>query len=85
MALAAGTRCPSPRHGGQKARQACAYVPLEALDVLDPTPGAGAPPTASAWAKVMFRGKHRDEGLTSEQAVDEKAFAGGGSIPATSA
>ena len=62
----------------KKARQGVRYVPLEALDVLDPeTYDTGAARTARRMGEVMFRGNVVMKGYLKNRHATEQAFAGG--------
>jgi fatty-acyl-CoA synthase len=61
----------------KKARQGVRYVPLEALDVLDPDSMAAVPHDGSSMGEVMFRGNIVMKGYLKNKAATEAAFAGG--------
>jgi fatty-acyl-CoA synthase len=49
-----------------KSRQGVRYVPLDALDVLDPETMQPVPADGTTLGEVMFRGQRRDEGVSQE-------------------
>jgi fatty-acyl-CoA synthase len=61
----------------KKARQGVRYVPLEALDVLDPETMVPVPRDGATMGEVMFRGNVVMKGYLKNKAASEKAFAGG--------
>jgi fatty-acyl-CoA synthase len=60
-----------------KARQGVRYLPLEALDVLDPDSMAPVPRDGETMGEVMFRGNVVMKGYLKNKSATEKAFAGG--------
>jgi fatty-acyl-CoA synthase len=61
----------------RKARQGVRYVPLEALDVLDPQSMRPVPRDGEAMGEVMFRGNVVMKGYLKNKSASEKAFEGG--------
>jgi fatty-acyl-CoA synthase len=61
----------------KKARQGVRYVPLEALDVLDPDTMQPVPRDGETLGEVMFRGNVVMKGYLKNRAASDKAFAGG--------
>jgi fatty-acyl-CoA synthase len=61
----------------KKARQGVRYVPLEALDVLDPETMRPVPRDGETLGEVMFRGNVVMKGYLKNKASTEKAFEGG--------
>jgi fatty-acyl-CoA synthase len=61
----------------KKARQGVRYVPLEALDVLDPHTMAPVKRDGESMGEVMFRGNVVMKGYLKNKPASEKAFAGG--------
>ncbi len=61
----------------KKARQGVRYVPLEALDVLDPDTMAPVERDGKSMGEVMFRGNVVMKGYLKNKPSTEKAFAGG--------
>jgi fatty-acyl-CoA synthase len=53
------------------------YVPLEALDVLDPDTLTPVPRDGATLGEVMFRGNVVMKGYLKNRAASDKAFAGG--------
>jgi len=70
-ALAAGDQA------AKKARQGVRYVPLEALDVLDPDSMQPVPRDGETLGEVMFRGNVVMKGYLKNKASTDQAFAGG--------
>ena len=69
---------PPAEQAAKKARQGVRYVPLEALDVLDPdTHARRCRATARRMGEVMFRGNVVMKGYLKNKPATEKAFAGG--------
>jgi fatty-acyl-CoA synthase len=60
-----------------KARQGVRYLPLEALDVLDPDSMAPVPRDGETMGEVMFRGNVVMKGYLKNKSATEKAFEGG--------
>jgi 3-(methylthio)propionyl---CoA ligase len=60
-----------------KARQGVRYLPLEALDVLDPETMQPVPRDGETMGEVMFRGNVVMKGYLKNKSATEKAFAGG--------
>ena len=61
----------------KKARQGVRYVPLEALDVLDPETMQPVPRDGETLGEVMFRGNVVMKGYLKNKASSDKAFEGG--------
>ena len=61
----------------KKARQGVRYIPLEALDVLDPSTMTPVPRTGTSIGEVMFRGNVVMKGYLKNKRATEEAFAGG--------
>jgi fatty-acyl-CoA synthase len=61
----------------KKARQGVRYVPLDALDVLDPDSMAPVRRDGESMGEVMFRGNVVMKGYLKNKSATEKAFAGG--------
>ena len=61
----------------RKARQGVRYLPLEALDVLDPDTMRPVPRDGQTLGEVMFRGNVVMKGYLKNRPATEKAFAGG--------
>src|ERR1700704_1452785 len=61
----------------KKARQGVRYVPLEALDVLDPETMVPVNRDGQSMGEVMFRGNVVMKGYLKNKSASEKAFAGG--------
>jgi 3-(methylthio)propionyl---CoA ligase len=61
----------------KKARQGVRYVPLEALDVMDPDTMAPVPRDGETMGEVMFRGNVVMRGYLKNRKATEAAFAGG--------
>jgi fatty-acyl-CoA synthase len=61
----------------KKARQGVRYVPLEALDVLDPETMRPVPRDGETLGEVMFRGNVVMKGYLKNKAATEKEFNGG--------
>jgi fatty-acyl-CoA synthase len=70
-------RLPLPEQAAKKARQGVRYVPLEALDVLDPETMRPVPRDGETLGEVMFRGNVVMKGYLKNKSATEKAFAGG--------
>jgi fatty-acyl-CoA synthase len=66
-----------PEQAAKKARQGVRYVPLEALDVLDPESMRPVPRDGATLGEVMFRGNVVMKGYLKNKATTAKAFAGG--------
>jgi fatty-acyl-CoA synthase len=60
-----------------KARQGVRYLPLEALDVLDPETMKPVPRDGETMGEVMFRGNVVMKGYLKNKSATEKEFAGG--------
>jgi fatty-acyl-CoA synthase len=60
-----------------KARQGVRYLPLEALDVLDPETMKPVPRDGETMGEVMFRGNVVMKGYLKNRSATEKEFAGG--------
>jgi fatty-acyl-CoA synthase len=67
----------SAEQAAKKARQGVRYVPLEALDVLDPETMKPVPHDGETIGEVMFRGNVVMKGYLRNQKSTEAAFAGG--------
>jgi fatty-acyl-CoA synthase len=61
----------------KKARQGVRYLPLEALDVMDPETMKPVARDGAAMGEVMFRGNVVMKGYLKNKAATDKAFAGG--------
>jgi fatty-acyl-CoA synthase len=61
----------------KKARQGVRYVPLEALDVMDPETMRPVPRDGQTMGEVMFRGNVVMKGYLKNKSATKKAFAGG--------
>jgi fatty-acyl-CoA synthase len=61
----------------KKARQGVRYVPLEALDVMDPDTMAPVPRDGETIGEVMFRGNVVMKGYLKNKKSTDAAFAGG--------
>ena len=61
----------------KKARQGVRYVPLEALDVLDPETMVPVNRDGQSMGEVMFRGNVVMKGYLKNKSASEKAFVGG--------
>jgi fatty-acyl-CoA synthase len=61
----------------KKARQGVRYVPLEALDVLDPDTMQPVPRDGETLGEVMFRGNVVMKGYLKNKAATQKEFKGG--------
>jgi fatty-acyl-CoA synthase len=68
---------PAAEQAAKKARQGVRYVPLEALNVLDPETLAPVARDGSTIGEVMFRGNVVMKGYLKNKASTEKAFEGG--------
>ncbi|HWM45951.1 MAG TPA: acyl-CoA synthetase [Xanthobacteraceae bacterium] len=68
---------PAAEQAAKKARQGVRYLPLEALDVLDPQTMAQVPRDGETLGEVMFRGNVVMKGYLKNKAATQKAFAGG--------
>jgi fatty-acyl-CoA synthase len=68
---------PPAEQAAKKARQGVRYVPLEALDVLDPDTMKPVPRDAETMGEVMFQGNVVMKGYLKNKPATEKAFAGG--------
>jgi fatty-acyl-CoA synthase len=67
----------SAEQAAKKARQGVRYVPLEALDVLDPDTMKPAPRDGASLGEVMFRGNVVMKGYLKNKKSTDDAFAGG--------
>jgi fatty-acyl-CoA synthase len=63
--------------GVKKARQGVRYLPLEALDVIDPATMRPVPPDGETLGEAMFRGNVVMKGYLKNKAATDEAFAGG--------
>ena len=61
----------------RKARQGVRYVPLEALEVMDPETMRPVPRDGETMGEVMFRGNVVMKGYLKNKSATEKEFAGG--------
>jgi fatty-acyl-CoA synthase len=61
----------------KKARQGVRYVPLEAIDVMDPETMRPVPRDGETMGEVMFRGNVVMKGYLKNKGSTEKAFEGG--------
>jgi fatty-acyl-CoA synthase len=61
----------------KKARQGVRYLPLEALEVMDPETMTPVPRDGETLGEVMFRGNVVMKGYLKNKAATDKAFAGG--------
>jgi len=61
----------------KKARQGVRYVPLEGLDVMDPSTMTPVPADGETLGEVMFRGNVVMKGYLKNKAATDEAFAGG--------
>jgi fatty-acyl-CoA synthase len=68
---------PPAEQAARKARQGVRYVPLEALDVLDPETMAPVPRDGETIGEVMFRGNVVMKGYLKNKTATAKEFAGG--------
>ena len=68
---------PGAEQAAKKARQGVRYVPLEALDVLDPETMRPVPRDGETLGEVMFRGNVVMKGYLKNKSASDKAFAGG--------
>jgi fatty-acyl-CoA synthase len=68
---------PLAEQAAKKARQGVRYVPLEALDVIDPDTMRPVPRDGETMGEVMFRGNVVMKGYLKNKSATEKAFAGG--------
>jgi fatty-acyl-CoA synthase len=74
---AAWDALPLSEQAAKKARQGVRYVPLEALDVLDPETMQQVARDGETLGEVMFRGNVVMKGYLKNRASTDKAFAGG--------
>jgi fatty-acyl-CoA synthase len=63
--------------GAKKARQGVRYLPLEALDIIDPATMQPVPRDGETMGEAMFRGNVVMKGYLKNKAATEEAFAGG--------
>ena len=68
---------PAGEYAAKKARQGVRYVPLEALEVMDPETMAPVPRDGATIGEIMFRGNVVMKGYLKNPAASERAFAGG--------
>jgi 3-(methylthio)propionyl---CoA ligase len=68
---------PPAEQAARKARQGVRYVPLEALDVLDPETMRSVPRDGETIGEVMFRGNVVMKGYLKNRTATQKEFAGG--------
>ncbi|MCX8134808.1 MAG: acyl-CoA synthetase [Roseococcus sp.] len=68
---------PAPEQARLMARQGVRYLPLEALEVMDPATMTPIPADGAAMGEVMFRGNVVMKGYLKDPEATEKAFAGG--------
>ncbi|PWB63846.1 MAG: acyl-CoA synthetase [Bradyrhizobiaceae bacterium] len=66
-----------PDQAARKARQGVRYLPLEALDVIDPETMRPVPRDGATLGEVMFRGNVVMKGYLKNKSASQKAFAGG--------
>ncbi len=74
---AAWDALPLSEQAAKKARQGVRYVPLEALDVLDPDTMQQVARDGQSLGEVMFRGNVVMKGYLKNRASTDKAFSGG--------
>ncbi|MXQ09850.1 AMP-binding protein [Alphaproteobacteria bacterium GH1-50] len=74
---AAWSDLPAAEQAALKSRQGVRYLPLEALDVLDPDTMEPVPRDGATMGEVMFRGNVVMKGYFRNPEATEKAFAGG--------
>ena len=74
---AAWSDLPAAEQATLKSRQGVRYLPLEALDVLDPETMMPVPRDGTTMGEVMFRGNVVMKGYFRNPEATEKAFAGG--------
>jgi fatty-acyl-CoA synthase len=74
---AAWDKLPLAEQAAKKARQGVRYVPLEALDVLDPETMRPVPRDGETIGEVMFRGNVVMRGYLKNKTSSDAAFAGG--------
>jgi fatty-acyl-CoA synthase len=70
-------KLPLAEQAAKKARQGVRYVPLEALDVLDPETMQPVPRDGETLGEVMFRGNVVMKGYLKNRKSTEASFAGG--------
>ncbi len=68
---------PDSEQAAKKARQGVRYVPLEALDVMNPETMTPVPADGETLGEVMFRGNVVMKGYLKNPSASAKAFAGG--------
>jgi fatty-acyl-CoA synthase len=68
---------PPAEQAGLKARQGVRYVPLDALEVVDPETMAPVPADGETMGEVMFRGNVVMKGYLKNRPASDAAFAGG--------
>src|SRR5256885_244399 len=68
---------PAAEQAAKKARQGVRYVPLEAIDVMNPETMVPVPRDGETIGEVMFRGNVVMRGYLKNKASTEKAFEGG--------
>jgi fatty-acyl-CoA synthase len=66
-----------PGQAARKARQGVRYVPLEALEVMDPATMQPVPPDGQTIGEVMFRGNIVMKGYLKNAKATEEALSGG--------
>ncbi len=66
-----------PEWAAKKARQGVRYLPLEALDVMEPHTMKPVPADGTTLGEVMFRGNVVMKGYLKNQKATDDAFAGG--------
>ena len=74
---AAWEAAPLAEQAARKARQGVRYLPLEALDVMDPESLQPVPADGQTLGEVMFRGNVVMKGYLKNPSATAKAFAGG--------
>jgi len=68
---------PRAEWGAKKARQGVRYVPLEAIDVIDPETMTPVPRDGQTMGEAMFRGNVVMKGYLKNKTATDEAFAGG--------
>jgi fatty-acyl-CoA synthase len=74
---AAWDALPVDQQAAKKARQGVRYLPLEAVDVMDPATMQSVPADGGTIGEVMFRGNVVMRGYLKNAAASAEAFAGG--------
>jgi fatty-acyl-CoA synthase len=70
-------KLPLAEQAAKKARQGVRYVPLEALDVLDPDTMKPVPRDGETIGEIMFRGNVVMKGYLKNRRASDETFAGG--------